>query len=281
MVYTYMQEASTNTAFALADIKTWLNEGYANLCNVWEWPFLYTETVKTMVYTACSDAGTSTGTTLYVDSSSNMYVGQKLVVTDGVVYEEVEVSQINLGTITLVSPGLTGSYTDGDVVSGASIQMPTDYGKTVLVVVTKISGSTQEIAPAVKTKDFRQFYVLYSTITSTGMPENYWDARINSSIVFYPAPDFAYKIKLVYTKNPTPLSADGDIPILPAKYHYILVYYALSQCFRKDENDAWAEYYMNLFNYNIAQMRGDYSTAYDKLSSFQLDDDTSLPSFSW
>jgi hypothetical protein len=276
-IYVKMQESSSNTAFPLASIKSWINEGYRDICSVTQWPFLFEESVKTCVYTSCSNAGTSTGTTLYSDSNTNMYSGQKLIVNTGNVYEEADISTCTTATITLTSPGLQGSYTDGDVISGRAIQKPTDLYKILVVRAQKISDGIQSVNTLVR-NEIREERVIYPA-GSIGTPSNYFET--NDSIMLYPSPDYAYRIIIEYLKTPADLSSDADTPIFPARYHQLLEWHAIANCYEKDENTEMANYYMQKYQSGLIKMQADYSKKYDGLTNFRLSGDEDLPTFSW
>ena len=145
-VYSLLQESATNTAFPIGTVKMWINEGYRYICGVMDWSFLYEDAVMTLARTTCSNAGNSTGTTLYVNSSSGFSAGQVILVNNKVVYEEVRISSISGSTITLQSPGLQHVYTDGDEVSALSLAKPADLHKIVVNRAEKIQNNIQHIA---------------------------------------------------------------------------------------------------------------------------------------
>lgn len=68
-----------------------------------------------------------------------------------------------------------------------------------------------------------------------GTPSHYfmWANQIN----LYPAPDSAGNdITVYYTRVPTAVAADGDIPELPDEYHNRIVEYCLAQAHELDDN---------------------------------------------
>lgn len=54
-------------------------------------------------------------------------------------------------------------------------------------------------------------------------------------IVFWPAPDQAYLVRLYYSYGVTDLSADTDVPDVPTEYHEYLAVLAAQDCFIKDD----------------------------------------------
>jgi hypothetical protein len=75
--------------------------------------------------------------------------------------------------------------------------------------------------------DFRDLYQLGSYRTSTGMPIIIAQ-KPDTSLIVWPIPDAAYTVNGEYFKRPQTMSADTDIPLIPQKYHMIIVWRALS-----------------------------------------------------
>lgn len=95
---------------------------------------------------------------------------------------------------------------------------------------------------------------------TTGLPQ-YWyntglDATGNVKIKFYPVPDSVATINYDYYKRLTDLSADGSTPIIPARYHQLLVDFALWHWFEK-EQDPQANYYATKYENGIEKMLAD------------------------
>lgn len=180
LFYDKIRESSTNSAFTEAKVKKWINEGYRHFLNYRLWGFLFKEESTTNIFTHCSDGGTSNGTTLYVDSTDGMQAGMKIYVTDGVNFERVEISSVNApaGTVTLSSPGLIGSYKDGDTVSGSQVFLPADCRKLLEIRRDAVSASVQE-GQALKYCDPREFDITVSYIKSMAPPTHYMGGGID------------------------------------------------------------------------------------------------------
>lgn len=139
-----LREESGNTAFTSTELNRWINRGYSEVWRAHNWDFRKRQAIRRNVYTLCSDAGDSTGTTLYVDSSAGICPGMELYVSDGSNYELVEVASVTGNTVTLISPGLTATYTDGDYVAGAHIYLPHDCQTILDMRVADITSTAQE-----------------------------------------------------------------------------------------------------------------------------------------
>lgn len=55
-----------------------------------------------------------------------------------------------------------------------------------------------------------------------------WWTYYDDQLWLYPRPDLAYTVTVQYILDPPDLSADGDTPIIPAAYHDLLVWGAIS-----------------------------------------------------
>ena len=276
-VYTALSETSTNSKFSTTDIKSWINEGYKNVCRSHNFLPLFTSAVKVCVATTVLSS--STGTTLNVTSASNMYAGQKLVVSDGTVYEEVTVSIVNGTIITLVSPGLTGTYISGNYVYGKSIQLPTDLHRINSIIFELIEDGTQEVTMSTRSQD-REERNIYPRPGSVGVPANY--KKINGNLIYYPPSDDTYSVYIEYFKTPTDLSSDTDTPEFNSAHHDLLIDYACMKAYEIDGKLDKANYFKQ--NYLLKRsdlIKDDVDEISDTLVRFRLETDKNLPTFSW
>jgi hypothetical protein len=277
-VYTLLQESSTNTSFPLETVKMWINEGYRDICGVMDWPFLYEDAAITLPVTTCSNAGNSTGTTLYVTSSTNFTTNQTLLVNNKSIFEEVRISEINGNTITLEAPGLNHTYECGDEVSVVSFIKPADLHKIIVARSEKIQDSKQQIAE-MRRMDEREFRILFPQNSAAGSPTHYFER--NNSVFVFPSPNFQCRILLTYIKNPSDLVNNTDTPVIPLRFRHILAYFAVSCAFEKDENVQLANYYKQLYLRELARMKTDQTRFHDSLINFKPGNDKKLPGFSF
>lgn len=229
-------EPSTNAQFTDAYLTNLINEWYKKVVMMRDFDWRMDETIKTFVYTGV--ANTSTGTTLYVDSYSNMYIGQKLLVCNSgyTMMEEVEVLTCASTTVTLVSPGLTGSYVDGDYVHGITIAKPTNCDKIFNVRLQKIENSVQTMTTA---KPISRWEFYKRIVQNTyGAPQYYFPRTNEASsedLYFYPAADFAYKALINFLVYPSTLTG-ADTPLIPSIYHMMLAYGAAALALMNDRS---------------------------------------------
>ena len=174
LFYAKFRENSTNSAFSEEKVKAWINEGYRYISNYSLWDFLLKESMAVNVFTTCSDAGASTGTTLYVDSCDYMQTGMNLWVTDKSRYEQVEIVSFNASTkiVTLKSPGLLSEYADGDTVTSADVLIPGDCRKLLDVKILSLQDSPMQ-GTALKACDLRDLDILYPHRATVSKPEYY------------------------------------------------------------------------------------------------------------
>jgi len=74
--------------------------------------------------------------------------------------------------------------------------------------------------------DFRDTYEFGSSRTIQGFPR-YISQKPDTSLIVYPTPDASYTINGEYFKRAQTMAANTDVPIIPDKYHMIIVWRAL------------------------------------------------------
>lgn len=75
---------------------------------------------------------------------------------------------------------------------------------------------------------FRDFYLLGSRRFVTARPL-YWTVAPDRSVVLGFTPNDVYHCRGEYYRSPQVLSADVDVPIMPARYHMAIVYKAMQK----------------------------------------------------
>lgn len=103
---------------------------------------------------------------------------------------------------------------------------------------------------------FRRELMIGSRATETGKPQIV-SVNDNNELVFYPIPDAEYTIRGRYRKSPQSLSADNEVPEMPAEFHAAIKWRALMFMGVYDEatrqNPEWERQYDKL----IAQLTSD------------------------
>lgn len=174
-----IREPSSNTRFNSTEVTSWLNEGYKKLLLHFDLQDTEREVLRTNVYTNCSDAGTSTGTTLYVDSVAGMTVGQCLYVWGDTTMERVYIASISSLTVTLVSPGLVNSYTDGDYVASNQVWLPVNYSNIIAVTFEESTTTEHSVYPLKPQTQQHQIFKEGTTLQAYGQPTHYWIGELD------------------------------------------------------------------------------------------------------
>lgn len=73
-----------------------------------------------------------------------------------------------------------------------------------------------------------------------GEPLGYY--VVENKLVVVPVPDGVYTLRVWYTRAGVTLSADGDVPIIPARFHDLLTLFTVSQAKRKGDDPSYVTY---------------------------------------
>ena len=226
--------------------KRWLNMGYRDLWNAYDWPWARErEIVQTVIdktagtvdvgVSGTTVTGTSTafasddvGKFIQFSSSDNWY---KITAVASTVSLTLEAAYV--GTSALDD----GTYTIRKVFYALSSS------------VERILDMRQAETPALMVPiHFRDFDLLRPDPTSTGKGRAYavWGIDSSGNILFqiFPHADAAYNLEVRYKKKLTELSSDSDEPLIPTKWHHLLVEAGLArglEYVRTDHTDRRAE----------------------------------------
>lgn len=105
--------------------------------------------------------------------------------------------------------------------------------------------------------DFRQRFMVGQQTPSS---PQYWSISPSEELLLGPAPDFAHFVRADYIKDYTPMELDTDVPIIPSRFHHLIVWRALMEY---GGFDAASEVYQ--------RAQGNYSLGYPQLTQSQLD----------
>lgn len=131
-------------------------------------------------------------------------------------------------------------------VSGTSVySLPTDFARLESLVYTANASPLHPVS----------FQWLDTYTSASGTPSLY--ALDDLGINLYPTPDAVYSLKLRYQKDPADMSADADIPTLPAAHHDILTSYAVSRAFRAEDDQERAASFMGDFERGLVELAAD------------------------
>lgn len=91
------------------------------------------------------------------------------------------------------------------------------------------------------------------TYTATGSPSFYVIEA--GTVKVYPTPSATTTLKLYYYRTPATLSADADVPEIPATYHRsVLVAYAVAMCFRREGDTQQASFFQSEYERELDRM---------------------------
>ncbi len=126
------------------------------------------------------------------------------------------------------------------------------------IYLTSEGQSDEGLLQYVEYNTFRREFLVGSAATQTGKPI-YITINDSNHLVLYPTPNAAYTLRGRYRKFHQTLSADDDIPEMPAEFHDAIRYRALMLMATFDEsfaqNPMWA---------------GEYAEIMDRLRQHQL-----------
>jgi hypothetical protein len=105
--------------------------------------------------------------------------------------------------------------------------------------------------------EFRQRFMVGQQTPSS---PQYWTVSPSEDFLVGPAPDFAHFIRADYVKDYTPMALDADVPIIPARFHMLIVWRALMEY---GGFDSAGEVYQ--------RAQSNYSLGYPQLSQSQTD----------
>lgn len=74
----------------------------------------------------------------------------------------------------------------------------------------------------------------------TGKPAGYY--VLAGKLYVVPKPDGVYTLRVWYLRTGVTLTADGDTPIVPARYHDLITLFDISQAKRKGDDPAYLTY---------------------------------------
>lgn len=257
LVYSLIGQVQSNTNYDSDYINLQIKEGYQTICswsdNAWEW--LIEETKIKNPYTTVSSA--STGTTLVATSTDNMYENQKVYVSDGNIYEEVKISSITEGTLTLTGAGLTGTYPSDSYIIGRHLILPSDFREIINCKAEYVSG-TNQIFYILKRSTEQEIDENHPIITTISTPTHYFIRNAGSGgysgLFIYPLPDAAWNFEIKYIKTPADLT-DATSPVLPLRYHETIAYYTAVNMLKSDPRSrgswqisAWEKHFLFLLN---------------------------------
>lgn len=220
---------ATNDA---ATITAWINQAYQQLSGAFDWPWLLTNsTMQTeadiTTGTATVSAG-ATSVTLSVAPSVSVATNYMIQFTDSSDDWYIITAHTAATTSLTINVAFTGSsnYTAGAyIIRRVFYTTPTGLDR----IINMRQAITDVEIPAIDVRDYDR---LLPDPQNTGVPVYYYLTGIASSglwqVGFDPVPSSVINIQVRGYKKITELSSGSDEPIIPTKWHNILVFMALA-----------------------------------------------------
>lgn len=172
-----------------------------------------------------------------------------------------------LNTVRRVSYYVDENTQDYPTITGTSMySLPADFARVRSLRRTDLGRELMSVG--LRTID-------RSVITS-GTPYAY--AMDGANVHLYPTPDQVYPLELRYWKMPAQLVNDTDVPTLPADYHSMLIYWAVSEAYAAEDDSQTAQYWQAKYDRDLAEFSADMKFPNDDAPSQLADMWTGPPS---
>lgn len=99
-------------------------------------------------------------------------------------------------------------------------------------------------------EDYRTIREDDPTLAATGSPEC-WYQSATTTVAVYPASSVS--LSVAYIKTPTDLSSGTDTPVLPTRYHYLIVEGAVAYAYRDSDNFEAAQQTEDIFERGLLE----------------------------
>lgn len=121
-----------------------------------------------------------------------------------------------------LTPG-TGEYLAADL----GISDLAQWDVNTMRVALNANLSDETFLSDMRWNEFRDFWLFSTRRDVLSRPLNCSIAPDGIAIAIGPKPDAAYWLNLEYIKQPAELLSDNDIPVIPARFHMLIVWRAL------------------------------------------------------
>ena len=251
----------------------WINSAYNHICGILNWPWLEKQsTIQTVADITTGTVSVNSASTALTFSSgpavsvANQYMIQFTDTSDDWYY----ISSHTAGSTSAV---LSVPYADSSNLSGGAYilrkvfySLPSDMDR---MIDARQTIEKQKLGAI----DVRTFDRYLPDPTATGTPLYYYmvglDANQYWQIGLYPVPTTINNIQLRYLQKPTELSSDTDTPLLPVKFHDVIICAALfmyGHPFIDDTRFSMAE---RRYSQLLQDMKQNYSPIPDQMTVIQ------------
>lgn len=253
-------------------LKRWLNNAQQTILRSFEWPFLRSPTplvIQTVPDYSTGTVATTAGSTSITFSTAPTDVNGSNVSVSGRFIQTS--SSSDWYRITAHTSGQTTATLEIAAINTAAAATFTVrkmyYGTSTNV--DRIIQIWQDILPYQLLETTPEYFQSFNPgYLSTGTPRLYCMAGIDSSagagtpqFRLWPNPDATINLRIDYLTVATDMSADGDISVIPAKWHTtVLLEGAKAQAFSFMDDSRYANS-VTLFNSMITEMKNEYENS--------------------
>lgn len=250
-------------------LQRWINNSQQMIVRAYEWPFMRSPTplvVQTIPDITAGTVATTAGSTaitfstLPKDSNSNNISVQGSYLQTGDTKDFYQ--------ITAHTSGQTSATIEIGAIktNAAATYAVRKYFYSTSTSVDKIIEVSQDVLPYQLIETSYEYFQSYNPgFLSSGTPRIYcmqgYDVSGAPQFRLWPNPDAVYNMTVWYLKTATDLSANSDVPVIPAKWHTtVLLEGALAQGFRylddTREPESWQK-----FSLMIEEMKTEYENS--------------------
>jgi len=223
-------EVGLDTTTDATILGTWVNAAYKQVCGLYNWPWLLKHgTIQTVADRTTGTVSINSGSTsLTFSSAPTVSVANQYMIQFTATSDDWYLISSHTGSST--SATLSVPFVGSSNISGANYilrkvfySMPSDLDR----IIDVRQAITDTKLGAV---DIRTFDAYLPDPTATGNPVYYSTVGMDTNkywqITMYPTPTAIINLQIRYLQIPADLTST-DTPILPEKFHDILVFGAL------------------------------------------------------
>lgn len=260
---------STNDATILG---SWVNAAYKRVCGTYNWPWLIkNSTIQTVKDITTGTVSINSGSTsLTFSSAPTVSVASNYMIQFTATSDDWYL--ISSHTAASTSATLSVPFTGTSNISGAAYicrkvfySLPSDCDR----IIDIRQAITDQRLGAVDIRNFDHYLPDPSAVANpviyaiTGLDTNqYWQ------VTLYPIPSAVINLQLRYLYTPADLTST-DNPVLPEKFHEILVFGALSQFGHAYIDDDRIRIAQARYDQLLADMKLSYSPVPDQMTVLQ------------
>lgn len=267
------QETGLDVTNDATKLTAWINSAYQFVSGSYAWPWLLKNgTIQTVTDITTGTVSINAGATSLTFSSAPAVsvANQYMIKFDDTSNDWYNISSHSAASTsaTLASPYLGTSNLSGGSYTLRKVlySLPSDCDRIIDLrqAITKV-----KLVPV----DARTFDYYLPDPTATADPVYYSTIGLDSSnawqVTLYPVPSETINIQVRYLKMITALSSGSDVPVIPAKFHDVLVFGALAMYGHEYIDDSRVTTAQTRFAAVLETMKREYNPAPDTMTVLQ------------